>query len=158
MPSEAVTADGLAVNEASDTSDRLYRPPKGAYLPFSDGYRACLGRRFAQVEVLATLAVILQKYSVELAVDEWAADHEVIAMDEDARVEVWQKAAAHARDLMLNGLSVIISLQMRKGHVSMRFVPRGQEKFPDDVDEKWKSKHADLCEGVKGNPNWRFWA
>ncbi|KIX00734.1 uncharacterized protein Z518_09799 [Rhinocladiella mackenziei CBS 650.93] len=157
MPSEAVTADGLGVNEASDTSERLYRPPKGSYLPFSDGYRACLGRRFAQVEVLATLAVILQNYSVELAVDQWASDEEVIAMDEDARVEVWQKAANRAREMMLNGLSVIISLQMRKGHVSMRFVPRGTEKFMDDVDEKWKQKHPDLCLGMKAVPDWRFW-
>ncbi|EXJ88924.1 hypothetical protein A1O3_01988 [Capronia epimyces CBS 606.96] len=157
MPTETVTSDGLAINEAADTSDRMYRPPKGAYVPFSDGYRACLGRRFAQVEVLATLAVILQNYSVELAVDQWATDEQVIAMDEDGRVEVWQKAAEHARDLMLNGLSVIISLQMRRGHVSMRFVPRGQEKFPDDGDEKWKKKHPDLCRGMEPTPNWRFW-
>ncbi|EXJ94703.1 hypothetical protein A1O1_03100 [Capronia coronata CBS 617.96] len=157
MPTETVTTDDLAINEAADTSDRMYRPPRGAYVPFSDGYRACLGRRFAQVEVLATLAVILQTYSVELAVDQWASDEEVIAMDEDARVEVWQKAAEHARDLMLNGLGVIISLQMRNGHVSMRFVPRGQEKFPDDVDEKWKEKRPDLCRGMKPVADWRFW-
>ncbi|KAL2431202.1 Cytochrome P450 monooxygenase [Exophiala dermatitidis] len=157
MPTEAVTADDLAVNEAADTSDRMYRPPRGAYIPFSDGYRACLGRRFAQVEVLATLAVILQNYSVELAVDQWASDDEVIAMDEDARVEVWQKAAERARDLMLNGLSVIISLQMRKGHVGMRFVPRGNERFPDDVDDKWKIEHPELCTGMQSVPGWRFW-
>ncbi|OCT52974.1 putative P450 monooxygenase [Cladophialophora carrionii] len=158
MPNETVTADDLAINEAADTSDKFYRPPKGAYVPFSDGYRACLGRRFAQVEVLATLAVILQNYSVELAVDQWATDEEVIAMDEDARVEVWEKAAERARKLMLTGLSVIISLQMRAGHVALRFVPRGQEKFPDDADERWKAKHPELCEGIRGTPGWRFWA
>jgi len=126
-------------------------------VPFSDGYRACLGRRFAQVEVLAVLAVLLQNYSVELAVDRWATDEEVIAMDEDARVEVWQKAAAHARDLLLTGLGVIISLQMRKGYVNLRFLPRGRERFPDDVDEKWKHKHPELCRGDKGDPQWTFW-
>ncbi|KAI1612465.1 cytochrome P450 [Exophiala viscosa] len=157
MPGETVQADGLGVNESSDTSDRLYRPPKGAYIPFSDGYRACLGRRFAQVEVLAVLAVLLQNYSVELAVDRWATDEEVIAMDEDARVEVWQKAAQRARDLMLNGLSVIISLQMRKGTVPLRFVARGTEKFPDDVDQKWKDKHPEMCREPEPVPNWRFW-
>lgn len=157
MLSEAVTGDGLGVNEAADTSDRLYRPPRGAYIPFSEGYRACLGRRFAQVEVLAVLAVILQNYSVELAVDRWATDEEVIAMHEDARVEVWQKAAQRARDLMLNGLSVIISLQMRAGTVPLRFIPRGKEKFPDDVDQKWKDKHPELCKDPEPDPNWRFW-
>ena len=158
MPSETVTSDGLAINQASDTSDKFFRPAKGAYLPFSDGHRACLGRRFAQVEILATLAVILQNYTVELAVDQWATDEELIAMDEDARVEVWQKAAQRARHLMATGLSVIISLQMRTGHVPLRFVPRGSEKFPVDVDERWKTKHPDLCEGSKGTPGWRFWA
>ena len=157
MPNETVTADGLGINEAADTSDKFYRPPKGAYLPFSDGYRACLGRRFAQVEVLATLAVILQNYSVELAVDQWATDEEAIAMDQDARVEVWQKAAQRARHLMATGLSVIISLQMRGGHVPLRFVPRGKERFTDDADEQWKTKHPDLCEGTRGTPGWRFW-
>lgn len=158
MPNETVAGDGLGINEAADTSEKFYRPPKGAYLPFSDGYRACLGRRFAQVEVLATLAVILQNYSVELAVDQWASDEEVIAMDDEARVEVWQKAAQRARDLMLTGLSVIISLQMRAGTVPLRFVPRGKEKFPEDVDERWKSKHPDLCTGIKTTPDWKFWA
>lgn len=157
MPSEAVTNDGLAVNEAADTSEQLYRPQRGAYVPFSDGYRACIGRRFAQVEVLAVLAVLLQKYTVELAVDHWATDEEVVTMDEDALAEVWQKAAEHARNLLLTGLGVIISLQMRKGHVSLRFMPRGKERFPDDVDERWKQKHPDMCQGDRSDPHWRFW-
>jgi cytochrome P450 len=156
MPAEAV-ADDLNINEAADTSDKFHRPPKGAYIPFSDGYRACLGRRFAQVEVLATLAVILQNYSVELAVDKYASDAEVVAMDRDARIEVWQQAARRARDLLANGLSVIISLQMRAGHVPLRFVPRGKEKFPDDVDERWKAKHPEMCKEPRFDPNYRFW-
>jgi hypothetical protein len=78
-------------------------------------------------------------------------------MDMDDRVEVWQKAAEDARELMLNGLGVIISLQMRKGHVKLRLVPRGQERFPEDVDELWKKRHPDLCSG-KGVPGWKAWA
>jgi cytochrome P450 len=130
MPGEKLEGgDELGVNMASDTSERLYAPPKGAYIPFSDGYRACLGRRFAQVEVLACLAVIFQKYSVELAVDKYATDEEVERMSHEERKEVWEKAADDCRDLMLNGCGVIITLQMRNGAVSVRFVPRGQEKF-----------------------------
>jgi len=157
MPTEAVTSDGLGINEAADTSERLYRPVKGSYLPFSEGYRACLGRRFAQVEVLATLAVIFQNYSVELAVDKYALDEEIIQMDRTGRADVWQRAAEDARDLLLNGLGVLITLQMRKGHVRVRFVPRGKEKFPDDVDEIWKRNHPDLCTGTKGIPGWKSW-
>ncbi|KAK6378961.1 putative P450 monooxygenase [Exophiala oligosperma] len=157
MPNEAVTSDGLGINEAADTSDRLFKPARGAYIPFSDGYRACLGRRFAQVEVLAVLAVLLQRYSVELAVDRWASDEEVIVMNENDRVDVWQKAANRARDLMLNGLSVMISLQMRKGTVPLRFVPRGKERFPDDADQQWKDKHPDLLVGAKPVSDYRCW-
>ena len=132
IPNEKLEGgDELGVNMASDTSERLYAPPKGAYVPFSDGYRACLGRRFAQVEVLACLAVIFQKYSVELAVDKYATDAEVERMGKEERKQVWEKAAHDCRDLMLNGCGVIITLQMRKGAVNVRFVPRGEERFAD---------------------------
>lgn len=124
--------DELGVNTSNDVSESLFRPVKGAYLPFSDGYRACLGRRFAQVEVLACLAVIFQTYSVELAVDKYASDAEVEKMGKEERKEVWEKAADDCRELMLNGCGIIITLQMRKGAVSLRFVKRGEERF--DVD------------------------
>ncbi|ETN43123.1 uncharacterized protein HMPREF1541_02281 [Cyphellophora europaea CBS 101466] len=156
MPTETSRGGDLNINESADTSERLYKPSKGAYLPFSEGYRSCIGRRFAQVEVLAALAVIFQNYSVELAVDKYATDEQVIKMDVDARVEVWHKAAEDARELLLNGLGVIISLQMRKGHVPVRLIPRGQEKFPVDADEKWKRKHPEKCT-TKGHPGWRTW-
>ena len=156
MPTEKVAGGDLGINESADTSDKLYKPMKGAYLPFSEGYRSCLGRRFAQVEVLAALAVIFQNYSVELAVDAYATDEEVLKMDVNDRAEVWQKAAEDARELMLNGLGVIISLQMRAGHVKLRLVPRGKEQFPDDVDEIWKKNHPELCSD-KGVPGWRSW-
>ena len=156
IPTEKVAGGDLGINESADTSDKLYKPVKGAYLPFSDGYRSCLGRRFAQVEVLAALAVIFQNYSVELAVDTYATEEEVLKLDVNDRAEVWQKAAEDARELMLNGLGVIISLQMRAGHVKLRLVPRGEERFPDDVDEIWKKNHPELCsdKGVRG---WRPW-
>ena len=156
MPDEKVAGGDLSVNESADTSDKLYKPLKGSYLPFSEGYRSCLGRRFAQVEILAALAVIFQNFSVELAVDAYATNEEVLKMDVNDRAEVWQKAAENARELMLNGMGVIISLQMRAGHVKLRLVPRGKEKFPDDVDEIWKKNHPNLCSD-KGVPGWKCW-
>lgn len=146
----------LGVNESADTSDRLFKPPKGAYLPFSEGYRACLGRRFAQVEVLAVLAVLFQKYSVELAVDKYATDEQLDKMNESEKAEVWQKAAEDARELMLNGMGVQITLQIRNGTVPFRFVPRGEEKFPVDVDEIWKNNHPDRV-SPNGTPGWSTW-
>ena len=155
MPSEAV-ADDLGVNESADTSERLFKPVKGAYFPFSDGYRSCLGRRFAQVEILAAIGVIFQNYSVELAVEKYASDEEIIEMDVNDRAEVWQKAAEDARELLLNGLGVIITLQMRAGHVKLRLVPRGEEKFPENVDDIWKKNHPDQCM-TKGIEGWKSW-
>lgn len=119
------TADDLGVNESSDTSDRLYKPQKGSYLPFSDGYRACLGRRFAQVEVLAVISVIFQKYSLELAVDKYAKDEEMERMSIEEKAEIWHKAAEDTRDLMLNGMGVIITLQIRRG--MMHWLPVSNE-------------------------------
>jgi len=124
-----------------DTAATLFRPPRGAYIPFSEGARGCLGRRFAQIEVLAVLAVIFREYSVELAVDSdsdsdsdgtASGDREedpVAAMNEAQRREVWGKARSHAEDLLKTGMGTIITLQMRKGKIPMRFVKRGGERF-----------------------------
>jgi cytochrome P450 len=146
----------LNIDETSDTSERLYKPPKGAYAPFSDGHRSCIGRRFAQVEILVALAIIFQNYSVELAVDSYASDEEVAEMDDNAKADVWQKAAEDVREKMLNNMAAVITLQMRKGTVPIRLVPRGQERFPPDVDQIWKDNHPDKCT-TKGRPDWRPW-
>ena len=127
--SATAETEDLGISTAADTSPQLFRPPKGAYIPFSEGYRACIGRRFAQVEVLAVLAVIFSQYSVELAVDEWASDEEVEKMGEDERAEVWQKAKRRARALLRHGMGSMITLQMRKGVVPLRFVKKGEERF-----------------------------
>lgn len=132
MPSDdqkTADTDDLGVNTAADTAASLYRPVKGSYIPFSEGYRACIGRRFAQVEILAVLAVIFSQYSVELAVDEWASDEEVAKMSKAERKVVWNKAAKRAQWLMQEGMGAIITLQMRAGHVPVRLVRKGEERF-----------------------------
>jgi len=118
----------------ADISASLLRPAKGSYYPFSEGPRACLGRRFAQVEILAVLAVIFKDWSVELAVDDLAngegvSDEEVARMTVEEKKQVWEKAAQRARWLMKEGMSTIITIQIREGHVPLRFVKRGKERF-----------------------------
>jgi cytochrome P450 len=44
---------------------REYR--RDAFVPFSDGMRSCLGKRFAQVEAVCALALICQRYKIEVA-------------------------------------------------------------------------------------------
>jgi cytochrome P450 len=116
------------------TADGLYNPVKGSYIPFSEGPRACLGRRFAQVEILAALAVILTEYSVELAVDEWASDEEVERMGKEQKRDIWKKAEEKAHWTWQNKMGCIITLQLRGGaHIPMRFVRKGEERFLDFV-------------------------
>jgi len=113
-----------------DTSTHLFRPVRGSYMPFSDGARSCLGRRFAQVEVLVILAVIFQNYSIELAVDEWATDEEIGGMEvggeerkvvyEVARKRAWEK---------LRGASSLLTLKLQSGSIPVRVVKRGEERF-----------------------------
>lgn len=117
-----------------DTSPSLFKPIKGSYIPFSDGYRSCLGRRFAQVEILAALAVIFRDYSVELAVDQFSSDEQIDLMPKGGpeRQKVWQKAADRANYLLREALLSIITLQMRGSQIPLRLVKRGNERFVFD--------------------------
>jgi cytochrome P450 len=117
-----------------DTSAHLFKPVKGSYIPFSDGLRSCIGRRFAQVEILAALAVIFSQYSVELAVDEFVSDAEIESMPKGGkeRKEIWQKAANRADMLVTQKMGSIITLQLRGHHILLRLVKRGEERFVFD--------------------------
>lgn len=98
-------------------------------MPFSDGYRSCLGRRFAQIEILAVIAVIFKTWSVELDVSEYMSDAEFEKASDEEKRKAWKKADAHARDLLQNGMMTIITHQMRSGKVPFRFCKRGEERF-----------------------------
>jgi cytochrome P450 len=111
----------------SNTSGGLFIPPKGAFLPFSDGARACPGKRFAQVEITAVLAVIFQEHSLELDVTEWATDVEIEEMGKEERRMIYEKAMIKARKLIAASQSEIF-LQVR-GNYPVRFVKRGGERF-----------------------------
>ena len=131
-------SDELSLDAGSDTSTSLFRPPKGAYVPFSDGARACLGRRFAQIEILAALAVILRGHSVELSVDEWASEAEVADMDAAGRREVWERARAQFEQRFRDEMGTVITLQLRGEGVKMRMCERGEEMFD------WKEDDGEM--------------
>jgi cytochrome P450 len=122
------SAEDFGGYQGRDTSAQLFRPPRGAYAPFSDGARSCLGRRIAQVEVLAGLAVIFQKYSVELAVDDWATDEEVEKMNQQERGAVYKKAQQECRR-KISAATSILTLKLHGDKVPIRVVPRGEERF-----------------------------
>lgn len=103
-----------------DTSAELFRPERGSYVPFSDGPRSCLGRRIAQVEVIAALAVIFQHYSVELAVNESDGD------SDEARYKAAQERSRKAVD----GATSVLTLKLQGDvKVPIRLVKRGEERY-----------------------------
>lgn len=63
--------DPTAISEKPDSDLRHPIPnhTKGTFLTFSEGPRACLGRRFAQVEFVAFFARVLRQYRVQLKED-----------------------------------------------------------------------------------------
>jgi cytochrome P450 len=132
QPAQKTTANDSGSEDGENTAsfdmkDGLFVPPKGVFIPFSEGARACPGRRFAQVEITAVLAVIFKSYSLELDVSEWTSDAQVEKMSEDERRAVYLKAMTKARALIAASQSEIF-LQM-KGNYPVRFVKRGKEKF-----------------------------
>lgn len=122
-------AAALGVNLHPDTAAGLYKPPKGAYIPFSEGYRSCVGRRFAQVELMAVLALIFSQYSVELVVDEWATDEEVATMDVRRKRKVWEQAKERVEKQLRDDMGAILTIKLRKGFIALRLVKRGSEWF-----------------------------
>ncbi|RDW92411.1 hypothetical protein BP5796_01805 [Coleophoma crateriformis] len=112
------------------TASTLHRPVRGSYLPFSLGSRSCLGRRLAQVKIMAVLAVFFQTHSIELAVDEWASDEEVEAMNNQQRREIYAKAQAKARQT-LRGATSLLTLKLHEGpgFVPVRVCRKGAERF-----------------------------
>ncbi|GAW22658.1 hypothetical protein ANO14919_122000 [Xylariales sp. No.14919] len=117
-----------------DTSASMFRPVRGSYIPFSDGPRSCLGRRLAIVEVLAALAVIFQKYSIENAVDDWASDEEVARMDQGQKDTLYKKAVQRSRDV-IDSCEARVTLKLHNGQrVPLRLVRRGEERFVHKYD------------------------
>ncbi|KAJ6263391.1 hypothetical protein Dda_1954 [Drechslerella dactyloides] len=113
---------------------RLFHPLKGSYIPFSDGARSCLGKRFAQVEIMILLALIFRKYSVELAVDEAASDEEISRMGPNEKIRLYDAQRAISRTVIRNCSMVRLTIQIRSAYVPIRLVPRGEERFVNLLD------------------------
>ncbi|KAH6583588.1 hypothetical protein BASA61_007919 [Batrachochytrium salamandrivorans] len=64
--------EGISPNDGATSSSTLqphlsiFSYNRFAFIPFSEGPRSCIGKRFAQVEFITTLALIVQKYTIHL--------------------------------------------------------------------------------------------
>lgn len=107
-----------------DVPTSLYRPRRGAYLPFSEGPRSCLGRRFAQVKVMASLATIFSEYSVELALDDSASEEQLKEMGDEESKATWEKAKSDAYRKLRENMRSLFTLQLRGEDIKVKFVKR----------------------------------
>lgn len=127
---EKFETDGLeTVSFETTTSSSLIPPTKGSFLSFSDGTRACPGRRFAQVESTAVLSALFKKHSVELDVSDFASEEEVLQMSREEKRGVYGMAMRRAEEV-IGRSEQVITLQMRGGdRVPVVFRLRGEEMF-----------------------------
>jgi len=62
-------SDPESFNPDRFSAEKSAARPRCAYLPFGAGPRTCVGLNFAMTEILIVLAVIMQRFRVELAMD-----------------------------------------------------------------------------------------
>jgi len=108
--------EGLAP-QGKNTERAFYRPYRGSFMPFSGGARACVGRKFANVEFVATLSTLFRDYSVELEVNEGETY-------EEAKTRVW----AHVENS-----GYVLTLHPNGPDVGLRWVRRGEERYIREV-------------------------
>ena len=109
--------DPPVFKENGSKPESFLHPRSGTYIPFSDGARGCLGKRFALVEMVAVIARVFREYSVELAVD-----HTKDASETKMKCE-WEEARKKAEYEMSAGVEFKLSLRMT-GKVPVRFIKR----------------------------------
>ncbi|KAF2972660.1 hypothetical protein GQX73_g870 [Xylaria multiplex] len=111
--------DAGSADETTQTgSTNFLKPRAGAFIPFSEGGRGCLGRRFALVEVCAVVATLFKTHSVELVIDP--------GHDSDREEEAWLEARRHAALALSKGTTFDTSLRVSRT-VPIKFVPRDNE-------------------------------
>ena len=101
----------------------LMRPQPGTFVPFSDGSRGCLGKRFALVELCALMTRIFCEYSVELAVKGLGPDTDQVEMK-----RAWDKARSDAEYKLSASVEFGMSLRLTAS-LPVTFVRRGKERF-----------------------------
>lgn len=104
-----------------------FSPTPGSYVPFSDGPRACMGKRFAQAQFCAVMAAIFKDYSVELAIND--SQPAGRSPGRGLRQSLWDDARREAEQELSTGVGFLMSLKMN-GKIPLRLVQRGEEEFP----------------------------
>lgn len=117
------------VQNADKSRTEFLRPKPGSFIPFSDGSRGCLGRRFALVELCGVVTRIFSEYSVELVMEEEREGLGSTASKEQRNL-AWEKAKGLAEQMMSSGIEFRTALRM-SGNVPVKFVKKGRECFAE---------------------------
>ena len=64
------------VASISPETTRFIDPQSGSYIPWADGPRVCLGRKFSKVEFVATMAQLFGRYRVRPAAERGMPEEE----------------------------------------------------------------------------------
>lgn len=62
---KSTTAAAAARSGGGDDAEEFDMPPRGAFIGWSEGTRDCVGRKFSQVEFVATMAVLFRRWRVD---------------------------------------------------------------------------------------------
>jgi len=68
-PSRMLSPSSSVYSESSSSTTSppmIFKPAKGTFLPFSEGARACSGKKFATVQFVAVLFTLFREHRVEL--------------------------------------------------------------------------------------------
>lgn len=106
--------DPAASNETDAGPGYFLKPRSGTFVPFSDGGRGCLGRKFALAEVCAVIARLFKAHSVELIGSSGNG------LDVE---EAWMEARRRAALALSEGTKFDMSLRVVQD-VPVKFVPR----------------------------------
>ena len=100
-------------------ADRLRRPHEGSFVPFSDGSRGCLGKKFALVELCGVVTRIFSEYTVDLALDGISEEQN----DDVQKRRSWEEARKRAEYQLSSRLEFKMSLRLA-GSVPLTFAKR----------------------------------
>lgn len=117
---------GFANAELQQGATQLRWPQEGTFVPFSDGSRGCLGKKFALVELVGVVTRIFSEYSVELALDGIPQEQD----DDTQGTKRWGKARERVKHQLSADIEFRMSLRL-VGTVPLNLVKRGEETCKD---------------------------
>ena len=91
------------------TSERMAQRPKGAYFPFLGGPHQCIGNEFAMLEMCLLVAMVLQRFDVELLPDQAILPKAALTLRPSAPVRVVLKRGLPPQALQQPAAAVSVS-------------------------------------------------